>query len=75
MIKSKNFSTFVLDEDLLFLSNYSNTIWRKLHDKKIYNDSIKHTIIFLIFFVLITYISYLRYALELAWFEGWISLD
>ena len=35
MIKSKNFSTFVLDEDLVFLSNYSNTIWRKLHDKKI----------------------------------------
>ena len=36
MIKSKNFSTFVLDEDLVFLSNYSNTIWRKLHDKKIF---------------------------------------
>jgi dTDP-glucose 4,6-dehydratase len=36
MIKNKNFSTFVLDEDLEFLSNYSNIIWKKLNNKKIF---------------------------------------
>lgn len=36
MIKNKNFGIFVLDEDLEFLSNYSNTIWKKLNNKKIF---------------------------------------
>ena len=36
MNKSNNLNPHILEEDLVFLSKYSNTIWKELNNKKIF---------------------------------------